>query len=365
MKRNSYKIEPIDSWFFRDGSPFNAGESGQGHARSIFPPNPPSIVGVLRASLAMAGGWSGRGRWEKSLTDVLGDGFDDLGTFRLHHATVLKGDEALYKLPANILLERQPGESKPIPRATLIPSEQATLCDLGRVRLPASRIPRAGLEPGDGVWISLEGMRSILEGHLPESGELFLESELWHEEFRIGLERDNKTRAAIKGQLYAPRHIRLEADVSLGVSFELGADWSLPRTFGFGGEARLASASSIDLWRLPQSPRELVDSRKRAAIFVLSPLSLSEHEQLRPNAPFLGMDGVTLVSACVPRPLHIGGWNSLARRPRPLTPFIAPGSVFFVSMEDKDACQEVLRLHDSRIGNHTNHGYGHVLVGTW
>jgi CRISPR/Cas system CMR-associated protein Cmr3 (group 5 of RAMP superfamily) len=43
---------PIDTLFFRDGAPFNAGETG--FIKSIFPPTPQTGYGFSRAALLNA-----------------------------------------------------------------------------------------------------------------------------------------------------------------------------------------------------------------------------------------------------------------------------------------------------------------------
>ncbi|MEW6637748.1 MAG: type III-B CRISPR module-associated Cmr3 family protein, partial [Actinomycetota bacterium] len=49
---NYYRLEPLDTLFFGDGSPFNAGETGQMEVEGTFPPSPTTVVGALRAAFA-------------------------------------------------------------------------------------------------------------------------------------------------------------------------------------------------------------------------------------------------------------------------------------------------------------------------
>ena len=56
------QFDPIDSWFFRDGTPFTTNSTPQEDVSSLFPPYPPTVVGALRAALALEKGWPGRGR---------------------------------------------------------------------------------------------------------------------------------------------------------------------------------------------------------------------------------------------------------------------------------------------------------------
>ncbi len=354
------ELRPVDSWFFRDERPFNAGEAGQGHAQSLFPPHLPSVVGVLRASLARTGGWSGRGRWDERLTSVLGDGYEDMGTFRLHEATVLYQGQPLYHVPLHLL--GRPQEEELHPHTLLHPSEHKITCDLGEVHLPTPREPARGMKPFEDHWITSTGLGQLLAGDLPDDEHIHSRANLWHREDRIGLARDPEHRSAREGMLYAPSHVRLARDVGLGVRFGLEEDWALPSMFRFGGEARLATCQTLDeQWSRPTCPEQLIRERGRAAIVLVSPTrfdsGLEIPEEFEP--------GLELVSACVGKPIWIGGWNSLERRPKPLTPYLPAGSVLFVKNRDEEAMKKLLALHDGHLGQKREQGFGHVFVGTW
>ena len=38
MTFKAYKLTPVDTWFFRDGRPYNRGESNLADIKSLFPP---------------------------------------------------------------------------------------------------------------------------------------------------------------------------------------------------------------------------------------------------------------------------------------------------------------------------------------
>jgi CRISPR/Cas system CMR-associated protein Cmr3 (group 5 of RAMP superfamily) len=46
-----FQLSAIDTLMFRDGRPFNQGDTGASEAVSIFPPLPPTIIGAIRAAL--------------------------------------------------------------------------------------------------------------------------------------------------------------------------------------------------------------------------------------------------------------------------------------------------------------------------
>ena len=97
------------------------------------------------------------------------------------------------------------------------------------------------------------------------------------------------------------------------------------------------------------------------SVIVLSPLPLAE--PLLPKQPVPGLPG-SLVSACLPRPLMLGGWDSLAHQPLALKPHLTPGSVLFMCAKATDETA-VSALHGTCIGERPDWGYGLVAIGTW
>ena len=68
-----YKLTPVGSWFFRDGRPYNQGESTLADIKSLFPPFAVTAVGAMRASFARSMGWNGKGDWPSDIKEKLGD----------------------------------------------------------------------------------------------------------------------------------------------------------------------------------------------------------------------------------------------------------------------------------------------------
>ena len=101
------RLEPVDTWFFRDGTPFTKGDSPQENVGSLFPPPPATVVGALRAALARSRGWGGRGSWPPEICEILGDGPDDLGQLRFDGPFLLRE-----KVPAS---GEPPGAERPVP----------------------------------------------------------------------------------------------------------------------------------------------------------------------------------------------------------------------------------------------------------
>ena len=74
MTSKTYKLTPVGTWFFRDGRPYNQGESGLADIKSIFPPFAVTAVGAMRASLARSLDWDGKEDWPDDIKAKLGNG---------------------------------------------------------------------------------------------------------------------------------------------------------------------------------------------------------------------------------------------------------------------------------------------------
>lgn len=363
------QLAPVDTLFFRDSTPFAAGSASQEEVGSLFPPHPTTVAGAVRAVLARLNGWNGKGRWPQALNQVLGDGPDDLGEIRLAGPFLLHEGRPIFAMPRHLLGATEAGRW--LPQVILRPGS-AVSCDLGgAVRLP--ELPRhAGgsemLKPGESCWLTRGGMEAVLRATLPPQTEVIPRARLWREERRIGIERDSGTRTAKEGMLYSTRHVRLMADVALGVQVTgLPDAWSLP--FGtlvsLGGEGRLVECRS---WREEMDidqPLEPIIANGRLVVVTLTPTDLSA-DTAAGRQPLREL-GVRVVSACLGRSQRIGGWDSVARRPTPLRNLLPAGSVLFCEIDDASRFSETTARGGSllRIGGRQQWGYGAVAFGRW
>ena len=380
MRTRTLRLTPLDAWFFRDGRPYNQGESGQTEVRTLFPPFGPSVVGAIRAALARGQGWNGRGVWPESLNPILGNGFDDLGQLQFHGPFLVRKGQWLFPVPLHLLGsapdndgQAQPGWS---PSAFLAPSLSGAVfeSDLGPVRFPApirSSGQRGQLKEPTGLWITAEGYNQILLGRLPDAGTLFRPDQLWKTERRVGLARDHDRRAAEEGKLYSPEYVRLQRGVELALVVEgIPEKWGLPDLIALGGESRMAHCESqAEEFPLPQAPVDMTRGSNRLVVSLLSPLCLPENSSGRltppmPGQSFPGLTGSTIVSACVGKPTPIGGWNSQDREPLPLTPCVPAGSTWFCEA-DPTALDSTLALHGRHLGERTQYGFGQIALGSW
>lgn len=373
---NGVQFLPTDTLFFRDGVPFFVG-GPQVDIGGVFPPHPPTMVGALRAALAVSNGWNGYGRWPSKLHAVLGQGLE-LGTFTVTGPVLLRDGQPLFPAPRHLLglmAAGEPPDSKMrwVPTATLRPGPPLR-CDLGEVRLP--QLPSGPTsddnpEAGDGCWITHAGLCSVLVGQIPATSEVIASDALWLEEPRVGLERERATRTAKEGALYSSRHVRLRRGVSVGARVSgVPSSWKWPwgEPVPFGGESRTCE---FDHWDgepgvpVPPAAREQIEQNGRMLVVALTPLDLEP--RLGGELGFPPCFGtVTLVSACMDRAQRIGGWSSLERKPLPLQSVVPAGSVLFCQSDQRKQLGDFLQNNmPPKIGARQAWGFGAIAIGTW
>lgn len=362
------RLEPVDTWFFRDGTPFTACSAPQEGVGGLFPPHPATVVGALRAALARCNGWNGVGRWPTELDEVLGDGPDDTGTLAVDGPFLLRDGQPIFRAPRHLLGSMDGDEWNP--RILLRPGAEV-VCDLGdAVRLPEAPRTVSGideLEAGGDWWLARADMEMVVRGEVPSASELVASRELWDAEPRIGLERDRKTRTAVEGMLYSTRHVRLARGVSLGVRLRgVPADWTLPfgRLLSLGGESRLAECAEWQVEPVSPLPPDGIDDDEQMTMIALTPLDL-DADVCRGTKPLPG--GARIVSACLNRPQRIGGWDSLRHEPRPIRSVLPSGSVLFCEAPEPARFVQAVRTADglARIGARQRGGFGLVALGSW
>ena len=364
------RFEPVDTLFFRGGTPFTADSAPQDGVESLFPPHPATTVGALRAALALCNGWIGGGRWPEPLDEILGDGPGDLGALAMDGPFLLQDCEPLFPAPRHLLGSNEAGQWTP--RLLLRPGP-AVACDLGdAVRLPEAPQTAGetqGFKPGDGFWLTRSGMEAVLRGALPTEDEVVSRCKLWSEEPRIGLKRDGDARTAVEGMLYSTRHVRLQRGVSLGLRVAgVPDEWTLPigRMVPLGGESRLAECREWDGDVTFDIPLKMIANGRRAMVIALSPLDI-ERDVYCGRQPLTDFGGARVVSACLDRPQRIGGWNSFAREPLPLRCVLPPGSVLFCEMPESELCREIVATGTGlvRLGARQEWGFGLTALGSW
>lgn len=357
------ELLPIDTWCFGDGTPFSGGSATQDSWGGLFPPHPPTVVGATRVALALAGGWSGRGRWGADIAAVVGDGPVDLGTLRMRGPFVLKDHRPVFRMPHHVLgIETPDGRWEP---TALISPGPEVLCDLGSRRLPYVSARQSGepLVSARGMWTTAAGLVEIIGGRLPDAADVFHDADLWRVEERVGIAVDGTTRTAEEGALFGVRHARPRAGVGIGMGYDgIPPEWEPHRdmTIPFGGEGRMARVEPWDdAAGIAVPPVDVA----RVAVILLTPARFSR-SVMTGNAPIEGMGSTRVVSAVSADLTRIGGWDSASWRSLPLRSFVSAGSTLFLESSTGHGAVAA-EGGFVRIGEDTELGFGLAVAGVW
>ncbi len=359
---------PQDAWFFRDGRPYQKEENAQADVESLFPPFASTVSGAIRVALArnaQKDPWTCSNKWPIELDNVLGTETDNLGVLQftgpfLHHHK----HGLLFPAPLHLLGKPTPDAETPFTGLTLLEPGEAIETDAGSYRLPkANPNTPEGAKNAEGQWITSDGLKAILNGQLPAERDLVSPARLWAFESRVGLSRDAITHAVGDAALYSPRYVRLTKDACMvfGVN-GLPKGWSIPESFPLGGEGRMAITLNRDDLKGLEIPASKRPPQNQFILVTLTPVVLPRADDGQPAWPrpehtFPGVDA-ELLSACLGKPLHIGGWDSINSKPLPLRPCLPPGCVLF--FEGTPPNEPTVRL-----GDRTAHGYGRCVIGHW
>ncbi|RAQ98097.1 type III-B CRISPR module-associated Cmr3 family protein [Thermogemmatispora tikiterensis] len=391
-------IEPHETLLFRSGRPFDAGEVG--FAESLFPPTPETLQGSLRALIAS--NWDQRKSLpelfrDRELTALIGDQ-QSYGRLRIRLTALARRQKAqngtqrfelLYPMPTHLLcgpgsqgqqtrlLRLKP--ASPTGILTNLPQELQLLYPEGQEQeQPLGKSSRLR------GWLTAQGLETALrpDGQLTDA--MFVPaSEIYEEEPRTGIARQERTHTTEEGMLYTIYAVRLRpgygflVDLRLAQTADPLSDQLLPDEqtasllrlpappahfpHTLGGERRPVTVWLIDpndtpvRAAAPQTPDHL--SGQRLLLYLATPAIFRkgwqpEHRPAGLSAPIAAaISGYQWIGGWQMNPSHHGGQSKPARR------CVPAGSIYFFDSSDTDLQQ----ITD--IGQEI--GYGMTIKGAW
>jgi CRISPR-associated protein Cmr3 len=356
-----WSFRALDTFFFRDGISFNQGEVGTVQPTSQFPPSMYTLQGAIRTRLATEHGWKPGHpeRWPAWLGTA-----QSLGNLKLSGPYLRFGSTWLYPLPLLLVGKRNRKQEWQLSRLT---PGAFVVCDLGEVRLLELERELDGKTVTG--WITREGYDELLAGRTPVGDQLRMPKELWHTEKRTGFARDRFTRVVKENELFGTTHIRPKNGLKIVVRVEgipSSGQLASPFTVSLGGEGRMAEVviEQDELDYLPALPPLLAEADKKVR-FTVSLLTHASFKNLT-DVTKKGLPGIpgTLVTASIGETHGMVGWDLEKQQPRPLTPLIPAGSVWFYEA-DHTAIPAIQSLHGKWIGERTDYGFGQIVIGHW
>lgn len=375
------RLTALDTLFFRESRPFDA--IGGSELASVFPPPPRTVLGAVRTAIgdALGADWMqfcvakenyALPDGQKKLYDLIGYG-DELGSLSLAGIWLSLNDERLY--PAPLFLLHRENKEKPFDRLRI---GAAVRTNVGNVHLPQAPGREHGYKPLEGAWLTRAGLQAVLNGGVPDDGELRKQKDLFAKESRLGIARDNSTRKAQDGLLYQSCHVRPEAGLAIDADIAgLGTDIE-NRIVRLGAEGRIANISSVATPKPPAKP-QTKDDKQELILVLLTPARFeNQHGNwLPPGFTPAEVDGadvwrgeikdirLTLHAAVLGKAQREGGWDMAERKPRDVQSLIPPGSSYYCTVDDGNIAAAIESLHGQQIGEDKKFGRGVIVCGLW
>ena len=366
-------LKPNDTFFFRDGRPFNRGQQAEGY--SIETPLPSTVMGALRtAYIAFCGGMTQFINENEEMKSVIGTKHS-LEDASVHIKGVFLGcsDGSLYyPTPRDLVSEKKSQDTKLYPLS--IESRSNTFYSSFASELPAFltwKKSEVQVEHAGG-YVSSDNLRKYL---LSETQCLTSEkSDFIIDEPKIGITREYKTLTAAEGMLYRINMKRFK-DSEFGFVVDVNGIDQLPKSalIKLGGEGKGFSYSKTchALNLLSEDDLKILRDRIRALrkfkIYLAAP-AIFDEGWFPSDIP----KGVELIAAAVGNYVSIGGWDVAHNRPKSTYRSVPAGSVYYfqlISDADVDEILDYLFNKDTGLDNknigsqRTQEGFGLAYVG--
>ena len=398
MTSKIWEFSAADNWFFGSGNPMNAGESGW--RESQFPPTGLTLQGAIRTAVLYFTG-ADIENFKKGLDCLPENGGSllaeigcakSLGALDLAGPFLSRNNELLFPVPLDLLYKAKHAREINAPAYVFLkPATTSVECDLGHVHLPVMN--SSGYKVLENHYLGYADMLKALKGEGDGLKPIPLFSDeanpsrkhcesLADKEPKVGLARDNQTRLNKDSMLFSISSVRPRAGLSLKSRVRGISPAHTPPPSGFlqqlGGEGKLAEINITDCradnFQIPEKQLKIVDKKLRFKLVFIQPALmpvagwLPENFDSEPTeAGWVGElnhSPVTIVSACIGKSLKFGGWDLEKSESKPHQAFIPAGSVYFCEAE-KQYLPQIEKLHDSKLGDKQQLGFGHVLLGLW
>lgn len=376
--KQTWTFSPLDTWFFKQAlSPDSLAAQ---ELTSLFPPSPRTLIGAIRASVGEANGvdWQAyRAGQQPRIEALIGTQSDVTPPdAQFTGVFIANNGERYYPMPLNWLGKKTNHGYEVF---KMQPSEQAMVCDLGKVRLPvlieSDSNKTAGAKPLENLLIlasKLNELLSTTQAYATLSQSDCLEkSDLFIEEARLGIARNNATRKAEEGKLYQTKHLRLKEGVALQLDC---AGWQANQhssLMTLGGEGRLAHLEIMPYQALPSIKAKTA----KGIILTLATPAKFDNGWLPNDFTKVEKDGIdcwqgninginlSLHCATLGKAHREGGWNIKSRSARDVESFVPAGSSYFCTVDNGDIHAAIQALHLAQIGDYTQLGRGQIVVG--
>lgn len=359
MSQQWMYISAQDVWMFRDNKPFTASQNFT--ARSIFPPSPLTMQGIIRTHYLEQKfnvDWDafGKGQASAEIYQAAGKpGGKDLGKLQITGPFVAKNIggklERLYPAPLDLRYHSDKKQyALPSPTAA---SFQTDAPFAGWKPLLLDR--EAGKEISG--WLTeaqfqayCTGKASTIQGAPIDTDEIYLR------ESRPGLAIDYSRRANRDSHFYRAEFIRPNDGFGLlvGINDVISTEKTLTR---MGGESRVGLFSPVN-YSAPASKL-----KGKIKLVLLTPAYFEGGWSPVDQGWSAWVGAGRLVSYTAGKPQVFSGWDLVKKQPKSLRHFVPAGSVYY--FEDAEWTGLAFTQTPDGETDHSAMGFGNVAIAQW
>ncbi len=365
-------IEPNDVLMFRDGRPFAGGDDH--FARGIFPPSPATFYGALRSHI-LSHYWS---EFDKFKTGQIPDEVrkevgtpNELGSIVFRQFALAKrnsaGAEQYFPMPLDVVKEKGKEEDRAYILKPLKISGKGVITDLSH---GLGNMWIYSENPMEAVWafLSSDELTKYLQGEVVSKWTR--PDELFNTEDRTGIRKNRSKRSVETGGLYSVEYFRLKDDTGFTIELENTSLFPPSGILRLGGDNRSAMYSVTSWDDLPVDLiKKKISNDKRFKLVLETPAVFNKGwmpEWISGDTMQGEIDGITLrlVSACVGKPIGIGGYDFVKNIPKVMKKAVPAGSVYYFDLINGSVDNLFERLWLKSISDErSKEGFGITLIG--
>lgn len=366
-------IEPNDILMFRDGKPFSGGDDH--FARGSFPPPPSTVYGALRSHI-LSTAWpefntfaDKNGIIPEHIKKEIGTPAKN-GSLTIRQFFIAKKNgndiEKFFPMPRDIAKDKGRENGGVYILKPHNKLQDAVMTDLPSVLQHLWHPTEDALEAAAGFLSSSE-MAKYLIGDTPKATEV---DAIFRTEERTGIGKGRTTRTVETGRLYSVEYFRLSE--GCGFAVEVDNTKLLPESgmLRLGGDNRSARYSTVS-WNdiAVNSIKEKILETKRFKLVFTTPAIFNQGwlpEGIDDKTMQGSINGIAvrLISACIGKPIGIGGFNLVKKMPKPMKKAVPAGSVYYFELKDGNVDALLGNLWLKSISDEkSQEGFGITLIG--
>jgi len=354
------EIKPLDTLFFRDGKPFTMGE--EAWANSVFPPYPAAIYGALRSAY-----------FAEHIDELekANESNDPTKNLKIKGIFLKISDEIYFPIPMDCVKRKDDKDDEgfvllPLPAGKFI----SNYPKLEKI-LIRSDSDNDKVENIQNSALSKSSFREYLDGETNNILYLKIDNYLISEP-KIGIARSSKTHSSKEGMLYRVDMKRLEnkkgEKMTIVVDFKGLDDLSEKGLMKLGGEGKALSYNkykgdiNIDFPKFKEDAKQFKIVLTTPAIFKNGwiPKWIDEKTLIGEYKEFK----LKLLTASIGKPIHIGGFDIKARKPKPMYKAVPAGSVYYFEVIEGNLQKAFEIFNQKAISDvYPDQGFGIAYVG--